>query len=61
MGRVCLLFRFRDFDIKHMTLKLEGGLDILNMYLHTENEVARLRHSKLLTVDEVCIVNEKVQ
>jgi len=31
-----------------MTLKLEGGLDILNMYLFTENEVARLLHSKLL-------------
>jgi len=30
-----------------MTLKLEGDLDILKMYLHTENEAASLRHSKL--------------
>jgi len=32
-----------------MTLKLNGDLDIdiLKMYLHTENEVASLRHSKL--------------
>jgi len=30
-----------------MTLKLEGDLDILKVYLHTENEVAGLRHSKL--------------
>jgi len=36
-----------------MTLKLEGDLDILKMYLHTENEVARLRHSKLLKLDEI--------
>jgi len=42
-----------------MTLKLEGDLDILKMYLRAENEVARLRHSKLLTVDEICMVNEK--
>jgi len=37
-----------------MTLKLEGDLDIMKMYLHTENEVARLRHSKLLIMDEIC-------
>jgi len=42
-----------------MTLKLEGDLDILKMYLHTENEVVRLRHSKLLPVDEICMENEK--
>jgi len=42
-----------------MTLKLGGVLDILKMYYHTENEVARLRHSKLLTVDEICVANEK--
>jgi len=36
-----------------MTLKLEGDLDILKMYLHTENDVARLRHSKLLMIDEI--------
>jgi len=29
------------------------------MYLHIENEVARLRHSKLLMVDKVCMANEK--
>jgi len=38
-----------------MTLKLESDLDILIMYLHTENEVARLMHSKLLTLDEICM------
>jgi len=42
-----------------MTLKLEGGLDILKMYLYTENEIVRLRHLKLLMVDEICMVNEK--
>jgi len=41
------LFCFRDLDINPMTLKLEGDLDILKMYLHTEDEVAMLRHSKL--------------
>jgi len=30
-----------------MTLKVEGDLDILNVYLHIENEAASLRHSKL--------------
>jgi len=45
------LFRCCDLDINLMTSKLEGNLDILKMYLHAENEVARLRHSKLLTVD----------
>jgi len=43
-----------------MTLKLEGELDILKMYLHTENEVARLRPSKLLTVDEITTANEQI-
>jgi len=43
-----------------MTLKLKNDIDILKMYLHTENKVARLRHSKLLTVDETCMVNEKI-
>jgi len=42
-----------------MSLKLKDDLDILKMYLHTENEAARLRHSKLLMVDEICMVNEK--
>jgi len=43
--------------INPMTLKLEGDLDILKMYLHTENEAAMLRHSKLLTAYEICMVN----
>jgi len=42
-----------------MTLKLEGDLDILKKYLQTENKVARLRHSKLLIMDEMYMVNEK--
>jgi len=42
-----------------MTLKLEGDLDILKLYLHTENEVARLKHSKLLIMDEIGIANKK--
>jgi len=29
------------------------------MYLHIENEVAMLRHSKLLIADDMCIANEK--
>jgi len=37
-----------DLDINPMTLNLEGDLDILKMYLHTENEVATLRHSDLI-------------
>jgi len=48
--------RFGVLDINPMTLKLEGDLDILKMYLHTEDEVTRLKHSELLTVDETCIV-----
>jgi len=39
-----------------MTLKLEGDIDILKMYLHIENTVARLRHSKQLIMDEICTV-----
>jgi len=31
-----------------MTLKLEGDLDILKMYIHTENEVVILRQSAVL-------------
>jgi len=44
-----------------MTLKLEGDLDILITYLHIQNEVARLRHSKILTVDDIGMVNEKIR
>jgi len=38
-------FCCRAFDINPMTLKLEGNLDILIMYLHTENEEARLSNA----------------
>jgi len=40
-----------------MTLKLESDLDILCTC--NENEVARLRHLKLLILDEIFMVNEK--
>jgi len=43
----------RDLDSNPMTLELEGDLDILKMYLDTDNEVASLRHSKLLIMDEI--------
>jgi len=49
------LFCSRDLDINPMTPKL-GDLDILKMHFRTENEVARLRHSKLLIMDEICMV-----
>jgi len=52
------LFYCCDIHINHLTLKLEGDLNILKMYFYVENEVARLRHSKLLTVDDICMVNE---
>jgi len=29
------------------------------MYLYTKNDVAGLRHAKLLMMDEMCMVNEK--
>jgi len=41
------LFRGRDLEINPMTLKLDGDLDMLKMYLYTENEAADLRNSKL--------------
>jgi len=46
----CTLPRFccRDFDLGHMTLKLNRDLDILKMYLLTENELARSRYSKYI-------------
>jgi len=40
------LFCDGDLEIYTVTLKLEGSLDILKMYPHTENEVARSSHSK---------------
>jgi len=36
-----------DLEIDPMTLKLEGDLDILKMYLHTENEAASFKHPEL--------------
>jgi len=51
----CGFFGGRDLDINSTTLKLEGDLDRLKVYLHTENEVARLRHSELLKLDETFI------
>jgi len=56
-----LLFSCHDLDINPMTLKLEVDLDILKMYLHAKNEVARLRHLKLLITDEISMANEKMQ
>jgi len=46
-----------------MTLKLEDDLDILKMYLHTENEVVRLRQSKVFIMDDICvaITSEKIR
>jgi len=43
-----------------MTKKLEGDLDIQKMHLHTENEVATLRHLKLLIEDDICMISEKI-
>jgi len=39
-----------------MTLKLK---DDLKMYLYAKNEVARLRYSKLLMIDGICMLNGK--
>jgi len=49
-----------DLDINPTTLKLEGDLDILKMYVHTENEAATLRYLKLPTEDDV-MANEKIR
>jgi len=45
------LFCDRDLEINFMTLKLEGDLDILKMYLHTENKAASLRQSKIKSLN----------
>jgi len=42
-----------------MTLELESDIDILKLHLHAKNEVARLRHSKPLTVEEISMANEQ--
>jgi len=39
-----LLFCDHDLEINPMTLKLIVDLDILKMYLYTENEAASLKH-----------------
>jgi len=41
------LFCNGELEINPMTLKLENDLDILKMYIHTENKAASLRLSKL--------------
>jgi len=51
------LFFDRDFEINPITLKLESDLDILKIYLLTENEAARLRHSKLRVLLKKCHKN----
>jgi len=38
---------FRSFDLDLMTLTYETDLDILMMYLHTENKVCRSRLSEV--------------
>jgi len=53
------LFHCCDLDSKPMTLKFEDDLDILKMYHHAKTEFACLRHSELLTVDEICMTNAK--
>jgi len=37
----------RDIEINPMILKLEGDLNILQIYLHAENEASDLELSKL--------------
>jgi len=46
-AQTCALSMFcdRDLEINLMILKLEDDLDVLKMYLHTENEATSLRHS----------------
>jgi len=43
----CRCFATVTLRLTTLTLKLEGNLDILKMYLHTENGAASLRHLKL--------------
>jgi len=47
------LFCCCDVEINPMTFKLECDLDILTTYHRANNEVARLRHSKLLELHEI--------
>jgi len=44
-AQTCALPLFCDLGINPTTLKLEGDLDILKMYIYTENEAASLVHS----------------
>jgi len=39
-----------------MTLKLEGVLDVLKMYLHTEKEVVSLKQLKVFILDDIGMV-----
>jgi len=41
------LFCDRDIEINRLTLKLKGDIDILKMYLYTENEATTLKDLKL--------------
>jgi len=53
---------FCHLDINPRIVKCKGDLGILKMYLHTEHEVARLRHSKILNGGwDMYMVNEKIQ
>jgi len=38
-----------------MTFELEGDLNILKMYLHTENEIVRSRQPKAVIMDDICM------
>jgi len=38
----------RDLDLEPVTLKLDPRRDILKAFHHTENEVARSRHLKVV-------------
>jgi len=43
----------------NINLKPEDDVESLKMYFYTENEFARLSHSKLLTVNEISMAYEK--
>jgi len=52
---VCGRFCCNDLDINPVSLKHEVDLDVLKMCLYTENEMAMLRASKLLMLDDICV------
>jgi len=45
------LFRRRDLDVGLMTLKMNRDLDILKMYLQTDNEVAWVKQCKIYSLN----------